>query len=702
MLLIGSRAIPAVATTTPVLDTGRVVELSSPGAALTTPADGRLRGTDATVTVTGVAWPDAVGAAPQDYVAGPGDRLVEFALRMTEPANDIGLATTFTNAVSLDLGVGTATLSIDLGGMDRQLYSSSTSDVTATAVFAAAVSVKEHDIVLEMDENGFTQRFSLWTLRRVPPAPSVLYRSPTSPSVADTASPTAILATANPADGFHSDVSVSLSSATLGNFAADGSGTTPRANNEAFLVVQMTSNVPDPSYGSPDWGHYLGNFTALSGGRLLLHLPGRPAIPAIESGESASNTPAGGDSGLLDATYTFTVPADMTTAALTITPGPATGTEFTGFEGNGSTTNLELTSTAQLPVAFAPSSATLAQHSPPWVGAPLPATGSPASSSTASSAAGGLPIWLAVLLVVAFGAALVLGERALRRRRAGRGEAAPSTEEPVRANRREPSTKPGQSEVASPTDAHEALDGELVVSVLGPVTVSGWRVRPDRRIAEELLCYLALHDERPVSADEILLALWPIESDRKEASRKSLHTYLSGLRQAIGPERLPDASAVGGYRVTGVTTDWGEFRRLVAEARNASDEVATVLRTDALALVRGAPFQGVPEGRFGWVFAESLVSDMTAAIVEVAHALSTDLALAGDHEGAVRAARAGLRGSPSEESLLLDLVRALVTGGDVDGARRAQRDAEHLLGPEAGERLCAVLEQSDHRPSSEA
>jgi DNA-binding SARP family transcriptional activator len=700
LLLVGSRAVPAIATTAQVLDTGRVVELSSPGTALTTPADGRLRGNDATVTVTGVAWPAAVGAAPQDYVASPGDRLVEFALRITEPANDIGLATTFTNRVSLVLGVGTATLGVDLGGMDRQLYSSSTSDVTAIAVFAAAVPVEEHDVVLEMGENGFPQRFSLWTLRRVPPVPSVLYRSPPSPSVADPTSPTTTLATANPADGFHSDVTVSLSSATLTNFATDGSGTTPPANNEAFLVVQMTSDVPDPSYGSPDWGHYLGNFTALSGGRLLLHLPGRPPIPAIESGESASNTPAGSDSGLLDATYTFTVPADMTTAMLTITPGPATGTEFTGFEGNGSTTNLELTSTAQLPVAFAPSAATPAQHTPPWVGAPLPATGAPASSGTASG--GGLPIWLAVLLVVAFGAALVLGERALRRRRAGRGAAAPSTEDPVRANGREPTAKPAQREAASLTYAHEALDGELIVSVLGPVTVSGWRVRPDRRVAEELLCYLALHAGRPMSADEILLALWPIESDRREASRKSLHTYLSGLRQAIGPERLPDASAAGGYRVTGVTTDWGEFRTLVAETRNASDEVAIVLRTDALALVRGAPFQGVPDGRFGWVFAESLVSDMTAAIVEVAHALSTDLALADDYEGAVRAARAGLRGSPSEETLLLDLLRALVAAGDVDGARRAQRDAEHLLGPEAGERLRAAIEQTDHRPSSEA
>ena len=66
--------------TTQVLASGVVTQIPSPGVALTTPVDGRLRGPDFQAQVTGVAWPSAAGTAPNRYVAGPGQRLVVFAL----------------------------------------------------------------------------------------------------------------------------------------------------------------------------------------------------------------------------------------------------------------------------------------------------------------------------------------------------------------------------------------------------------------------------------------------------------------------------------------------------------------------------------------------------------------------------------------------------------------------------------------------
>src|SRR5258708_2584141 len=70
----------AATTSSQVLATGHVVELTQPTVPLTTPVDGRLRGPDFSARVTGVAWPAAAGIEPSPYVAGNGHRLVVFSL----------------------------------------------------------------------------------------------------------------------------------------------------------------------------------------------------------------------------------------------------------------------------------------------------------------------------------------------------------------------------------------------------------------------------------------------------------------------------------------------------------------------------------------------------------------------------------------------------------------------------------------------
>ena len=174
----------------------------------------------------------------------------------------------------------------------------------------------------------------------------------------------------------------------------------------------------------------------------------------------------------------------------------------------------------------------------------------------------------------------------------------------------------------------------------------------------ELACYLALHRERPVSGESLRAALRPDGS--KEQSAKTLRTYLSMLRKALGPDALPSRPS-GGYQLASwVTTDWERFVEL-----SRSDDVDDAL--EALSLIRGRPFEGVPSGTYAWVFSEFLVSDMEVAIASV-------VTRAVDAAGQGRRPRAGPRRGPP---------------GTASGHRRLRALGALPLDRGAGESCCA-------------
>ena len=95
-----------------------------------------------------------------------------------------------------------------------------------------------------------------------------------------------------------------------------------------------------------------------------------------------STNAASDDDGLFDAVYFFTVPATTTGGTLTVNTGQEVGDEYTGFTGTGNSTIINLTASATVTLSFpAVPSPPPAQKKPPWVGAPLPATGLAAASS---------------------------------------------------------------------------------------------------------------------------------------------------------------------------------------------------------------------------------------------------------------------------------------------------------------------------------
>jgi hypothetical protein len=238
-----------------------------------------------------------------------------------------------------------------------------------------------------------------------------------------------------------------------------------------------------------------------------------------------------------------------------------------------------------------------------------------------------------------------------------------------------------EDEVEGPVDAGDLVQSDPVadlrIRVLGPVNVSGWALPPERAIVTELACYLALHSGRRLTGDELRVALWP--DPDKEPSAKTLRSYLSLLRKAVGTANLPSAGGSGYGIGERVTTDWDEFRQL-AGAEGLEPKL------QALELVRGRPFAGVASGTYAWVFAELWVSDMEIQIGQLALQVAGLSLERGDHETAVRALRQGLLGAPSDLALwksYLSVAGALSPGR----LERAEAEARAALGLDAAELL---------------
>ncbi len=358
------------------------------------------------------AWPQRVQSASGSFdVAGTGDRLVTFTLSVTQPSADSGSLNQQTGVSGwLQTGVSGASVHTMLPfiRIDDQIAggTSGSAETTGTDTFVASVPASEQrSVALILNAQGFSQTFDLWSLTRIPPNPVVLYRDPGSSTVTGTAASSFNVAFTNPADGFSSSDDAQVSSATLGYFAPEAPAVTPDDPNQAFLTVSIQSSYPSVPYGEPNSGHFFSSFTPLPGSRLTFTPTGGTAVAATaDTADFSSTNAAGDDDGLFDALYTFAVPATTTAGTVAVTPGPATGTEYTGFTGSGNAVPIDISAPATVALTFpAVPEPPGAQRKAPWVGSPLPATGLAAVGPSGSadglspgSTNGGFPIWLAV------------------------------------------------------------------------------------------------------------------------------------------------------------------------------------------------------------------------------------------------------------------------------------------------------------------
>ena len=217
------------------------------------------------------------------------------------------------------------------------------------------------------------------------------------------------------------------------------------------------------------------------------------------------------------------------------------------------------------------------------------------------------------------------------------------------------------------------------IGLLGPLTIEapGPVDAPRQALSTELVAYLATHPGG-VHPNVLTGAIWPrgVPSEVRDAA-------LARVQAWLGPDDVgrPNLTADAGGRLrlgSQVRVDWLVFRALLAQAGHAAengctDEEAAALDR-ALGLVRGQLLDGRDPSRYAWLAADSFTCEATAQIADAAHRLSALRLIAGDAEGAMAAARAGLRLAFNDEMLW----RGLLLGASATGQ-------EHVLRAVVGE-----------------
>jgi hypothetical protein len=237
---------------------------------------------------------------------------------------------------------------------------------------------------------------------------------------------------------------------------------------------------------------------------------------------------------------------------------------------------------------------------------------------------------------------------------------------------------------SSPAEGSPSLDAiehegpRVRIKVVGPVEVEPWLKVPTRSKATEAACVLAVHRRRPLTIEELQIAL-SSDDDGQETSAKSVRTYMSDLRWSLGSIHVPSARGSGYRLADSVTCDWDEIQELAA-LRPADIDGQIRALGDALNLVRGRPFEGT---RYKWVDAELLVSEMEVAIGDIARRLGK---IARAHDGMQgilwSAGRRAVLACPYDVGLW-EMALEGAAGYDPVELARTWHDAQVTLGDEA-------------------
>ncbi len=193
-------------------------------------------------------------------------------------------------------------------------------------------------------------------------------------------------------------------------------------------------------------------------------------------------------------------------------------------------------------------------------------------------------------------------------------------------------------------------DWSVLVRVLGPVEVQqrdAGEVQFRRSKSVELLCWLALHRDRP-TASAARTALWEI--DVEDAT---FHNVLSELRRGLSSVGHDDAAGrVNKQRLflaDGVVTDAELLRTVLREAESQAPHEVIEKLLSVLQLVRGLPFA---DSGYAWADAEGITSTFVWLVTRAIDCVCTVADECGDEAAMLEATAAGLRLSPGDEVFL--------------------------------------------------
>ena len=236
------------------------------------------------------------------------------------------------------------------------------------------------------------------------------------------------------------------------------------------------------------------------------------------------------------------------------------------------------------------------------------------------------------------------------------------------------------------------------ILVLGPVDVlnATGKVEPTKR--SRLLEYAAYLSLTPGTTHTAIdNAIWP--DRRNEDNLNTRNTATSKLRRWVGTdpvsgeEYLPRLQAGEGYAFhSAVTTDAGDWEQLLGhDPLNATTERLE----EALALVRGIPFEGTHRKRYAW--AEPIRQRLISEIVDASYELARRRLMDGRWRGAEEAVVVGLRIEPAQENLwrlrILAAHESRNTAAETEAIERLLTITEQLecdLEPETEQLLAAL------------
>ncbi|MGH3157990.1 MAG: bacterial transcriptional activator domain-containing protein, partial [Streptosporangiaceae bacterium] len=241
-------------------------------------------------------------------------------------------------------------------------------------------------------------------------------------------------------------------------------------------------------------------------------------------------------------------------------------------------------------------------------------------------------------------------------------------------------------DAASPEQLVPGARMAVEVSMLGQVAVHApGGIEPNRvGAATEIVAYLAAHPEG-VLPSVLTHAIWPrgVTAEVKDAAFARVRDWL-GTNDAGRPNVVTDAAGLMRLGPQ-VRVDWQVFRSLVGQsilARQAVTQAGqqeTGYLSRALDLVQGQLLDGHDPRRYAWLAADPLEYQATAQVADVAHRLCELRLVMGDAEGAMDAARSGLRFAFNDELLWRDLLTAAHSTGQ-----------EHVLRGVVGEMSARV------------
>jgi DNA-binding SARP family transcriptional activator len=227
------------------------------------------------------------------------------------------------------------------------------------------------------------------------------------------------------------------------------------------------------------------------------------------------------------------------------------------------------------------------------------------------------------------------------------------------------------------------------VCVLGPVEVHAHGPMTSNRlsVSTEIAVYLALHPRGVTTSD--LDTIW----EQSPVPAKSRMEALTRVRRWFGSDDkgiayLPPARG-SRLQLQGVLVDWLIFEALARRGMSSGATGSEDLRL-ALRLVRGLPFEVIPENRFAWLAELFIEQEMTSLIVDAAHVLAQQLLLSDDTDGAYEAGRQGRLANRYDERPWGDMIEAELARGRTETANDLIHQMRHVIEGEEDDEL------SDH------